>query len=266
MNAPAQTALTVPTNATKAQRIAISLQADRTPLPNIPEDIDSVLLPYLPDHGQRAAAMTPANTADRAQLLTAPPSMTVERTDHAHGGTPIISFTLPPDGAISRVEGVLWPEMGLSGTRASRFLLEWLKIRKFMAACAAAGCRSTDPGQWRVVSAIYRDLHDAIDLGIRGSRHSQAEDTLHGLANGEISKPVWGAVGGGLSGQIGVEPVYSEKALLTELSAGDPKRYGKAQGTGEGLQVTINLQMAELSGPVIEAEEIQIEDSPDIES
>lgn len=269
------TALTVPTNCPRSMRIALALQQNPDPLPNIPTDIDAVLLPHLPDHGAQAAALAPAITPDRSTLQH--PEISVDRTGPQQGNAAVITFAPPhgidpatgqitTDGLISRVEGVLWPQLGLSATRASRFLYEWLKLRKFMLACKEANCRSTDPGQWRMASAVYLQLHDAIDAGIRSSRLAQAEDTLSGLANGEISEPVFGAIGDGMSGKIGERPIYSDKALTTQLSALNPKVYGKASGAGEGLQVTINLQMAELSGPVIEAEEIEIADSPDIES
>jgi len=157
----------------------------------------------------------------------------------------------------SAVEQVFRSELGIAHARARAFLASWLRHRKYRVAFELAGLQGADIQLFRQVSPTFTAAFDSIDAFIRCHRHSEAEDTLHALANGELAEPVFGPIGGGMSGKIGEKAIYSEKALVTELAAQDPRRYGKAVGESSGLSITLNLSVpVEKQADIIEAEDI----------
>jgi len=143
----------------------------------------------------------------------------------------------------SAVERVFSLELGVAHVRARAFLASWLRHRRYKAAFEFAGLRGAEIQLYRQVSPTFTAVFDAIDAFIKCHRHAESEDTLHALANGEIKEPVFGPVGGGRSGKIGEKAIYSEKALVTELAAQDPRRYGKAVGEHSGLAITLNISV-----------------------
>ncbi len=145
------------------------------------------------------------------------------------------------------VEEVFDSELGQASARARAFLSSWITLRRYKPAWEIAGCVGNDVPLWRTCSAAFSCCFDSIDAWIRSQRHHESEDTLHALANGEISEPVFGPVGGGRSGKIGEKAIFSEKALITELAAQDPRRYGKAVGESSGLAITLNISVPDES-------------------
>lgn len=234
-----QTSLaTLPANCPRPLRIAVELQRSPAPLPAVPLDVDSVLLPYLPDMGETVIA-TQGATSERRDTL-APSEVVV--TCAGGQGTPFAAqFTPPPPGVVSRVERVLWPQLGISCVRASRFLLEWANGRRFLESVELAKCGKSTPGQWRQASPLYASLHDAVDVARRSARLARTEDTLHELANGDIEgrKETLNRDGEVVSLSQGA--IYDTKALALELAAGDPQRYGSAKAGSAGVTVNITI-------------------------
>lgn len=141
------------------------------------------------------------------------------------------------------VEQIFTSELGLVHARARAFLASWLRHRKYKIAFEMAGLQGAEIQLFKLVSPTFDAAFNSIDAFIRCHRHAESEDTLHALANGEISEPVFGPVGGGRSGKIGEKAIFSEKALVTELAAQDPRRYGKAVGESSGLAITFNISV-----------------------
>jgi hypothetical protein len=148
-----------------------------------------------------------------------------------------------PGSVGNTVELVFDSELGIASARARAFLSAWITFRRYRPAWEVADCSSNDIALWRAASPAFSCCFDSVDAWIRSYRHHESEDTLHALANGEIAEPVFGPVGGGRSGKIGEKAIYSEKALVTELAAQDPRRYGKAVGENSGLAITLNISV-----------------------
>lgn len=209
-----------------------------------------------------AATLPPANATRSARVYAAlqlPDSRPPPAPITLNGADDLIAPYMPDalrDGGT--VETVLSLELGVAHVRARAFLASWLRHRRYKAAFEFAGLRGAEIQLYRQVSPTFTAVFDAIDAFIKCHRHAESEDTLHALANGEISEPVFGPVGGGKSGKIGEKAIYSEKALITELAAQDPKRYGKAVGESSGLAVTLNISVPD--GSAKQADIIDVDD------
>lgn len=120
---------------------------------------------------------------------------------------------------------------------------------------AETGLDMNAVGSMRFASPLFQLLYDKLDQTVRASRHVISEDTLHALGNGEIGKIKT------VSGPNGVVttdegPIYSERALLAELAANDPK-YRPQQAVAVAPVINISLSAPRPDGPVIEVKEAQ---------
>jgi len=225
-------------NCPAAMRKAVTLQSDKSPLPVIQPDTDAALLPYTPDKGISVADSSPALGIDRSTIL--PPDITVERTNGNQ--TAVAMFTQPEQGAIGRVERVLWPELGSASVRACAFLYTLRKLGKHRPALDLHSLNMGAIGLWMDCSPTFKATYDAVKAGIMLGRHAETEDTLHSLANGELDKTRQVLDKDGEVVTLTDGKIYSEKALAIALAAGDPIKYGNQQTkAGSGLQIVINL-------------------------
>jgi len=213
-----------PANATRSARVYAALQLPDSrppPAPITMQGVDDLIAPYMPEALKNQAASN-------------------------------VNISV---GMGNTVEQVFRSELGLVHARARAFLASWLRHRKYKIAFEMAGLQGAEIQLFKLVSPTFDAVFNSIDAFIRCHRHAESEDTLHALANGEIAEPVYGPVGGGMSGKIGEKAIYSEKALVTELAAQDPRRYGKAVGEASGLSITLNLSLpAEKQAEIIDVD------------
>jgi len=197
-----------------------------------------------------AATLPPSNATRSARVYAAlqlPDTRPAPAPITLHGADDLIAPYMPEalknQSAGNTVEQVFRAELGQAHARARAFLASWLRLRKYKAAFELAGLQGAEIQLYKLVSGSFDAAFNSIDAFIRCHRHAEAEDTLHALANGELNEPVFGPVGGGISGKIGEKAIYSEKALVTELAAQDPRRYGRAVGESGGVSITLNLAL-----------------------
>ena len=215
----------------------------------ISQDADAVLA-LLPDGGAEIPEPLAQPSYDnRAWLSAAAPEPTIIEGKCGSGKA---NFGEPPAG-LTRLEGLLFREMGAASARASVFLSNYLKFHRFNLACDAANCTFDWVGMARVASSTFATLYTAVCCAVRQGRAEKIEDAMFARATGEHraleTKVIEGA--DGIEKRITTDggAIYDTKAAALLLPGYKPEVFApRTQGPG-GVSISINVAVAAPAAP-----------------
>ena len=242
------TPLKLPHNLAGHYRAALQVHAcPDCSLPNpMPVDCDN-LLALLPD-------LEPAENAEfradnRAWLASAPTEPEIIPKKYGCGE---VVFPQPPPG-LSRLEGLLFREIGRGSPRATAFLIEYYRRQRFGDAARAVGVTFDWIGLCRVASPLFARLYTSVCAAVRQGRAELIEDAMLARATGEHraleTKVIEGA--DGIEKRITTDggAIYDTKAAALLLPGYKPEVFApRTQGPG-GVSISINVAVAAPAAP-----------------
>ena len=197
---------------------------------------------------------------NRAWLSSSP--RVVHRRHQGGFGKPCTLELGDPPAGLTAIERVLWSELGHAGARAVSWLGRYVIDRHYMSVCESTGVGAHEIQAMRVASPTFLALYEAAERMVRASRVARTEDTLHALANGDVTRTkqaINGATGDIVTLSEQLAP--SVEAVKLELVANDPARYSPKPQPGIGGGVSLSIVFGGIpaflgkpAGAVVDAE------------
>lgn len=245
-------------------RAATALQAAPSAIPApLSPAIVAAVETYLPSAAADETHAESVRYDDRAWLAdTARAAATLSPRDGKTGKPYTLNFGPPPPG-LSRVECLLWQDVGCACAKAVFWLYQWVKTRGYMRACRATQIEPYEVRALQAASPTFATLYTRAEADVRTTKVARTEDTLHAMANGDIASVRTKQDADGNVVERIVERGPDAKAIALELAALDPARYGAAAGKGGAAAVNIQVNIAPGLGwtrPVVDAVEVDVDD------